>query len=145
MTDRANSRATVARGGAVAEAPRGFARGVAAALGVITIVIGLWALLAPQSFYDTIATFPPYNRHFLHDAGAFQLGLGAALLLALRVRDGLVVALGGYAVGGLAHAVAHLVDRDLGGRPAFDITGLTVLAALAIVAIAMRRRSSDRG
>jgi hypothetical protein len=143
MSDRANAHATAARG-AVAEAPSGFARGVAAVLGVITVAIGAWALLAPQSFYDTIATFPPYNRHFLHDVGAFQLGLGAALLLALRVRDGLVVALGGYAVGGLAHAVSHLVDRDLGGRPAFDITSLTVLAALAILAIAARRRAPNR-
>jgi hypothetical protein len=30
----------------------------------------------PHSFYDNVATFEPYNRHFLHDIGAFTIGLG---------------------------------------------------------------------
>lgn len=28
---------------------------------------GVWAFAAPRSFYEVIATFPPYNVHFLHD------------------------------------------------------------------------------
>jgi hypothetical protein len=27
-----------------------------------------------------LATLPPYNRHFLHDAAMFSIGLGARLL-----------------------------------------------------------------
>jgi hypothetical protein len=129
---------------AAAAAPAGFVRGVAALLGAVTVVLGAWALLAPRSFYDALAAFPPYNRHFLHDVGAFQLGIGAALLLALRWRDGLVVALGGYAVGAIAHTVSHLVDSGLGGRPAFDIPALTGLAALAVVALVLWARRAGR-
>ncbi|HVE63854.1 MAG TPA: hypothetical protein VNB94_08645 [Mycobacteriales bacterium] len=57
------------------------ARGTAVALGVLTFGLGVWALIAPRSFFDTIATFEPYNRHFTHDSGALQMGVGAALLL----------------------------------------------------------------
>jgi hypothetical protein len=125
--------------------PAGFVRGVAAVLGIVTAVLGAWALLAPRSFYDVVATFPPYNRHLIHDVGAFQLGIGATLLLALRWRDGLAVALGGYAVGAIVHTASHLVDSGLGGRPAFDIPGLTALAALAVVALVLRgRRTGSR-
>jgi hypothetical protein len=31
----------------------------------------------------SVATYPPFNEHLLHDIGAFNLGLGATLLLAL--------------------------------------------------------------
>src|SRR5829696_566811 len=91
---------------------------VAAWIGaVFWVVVGVWAFLAPQSFYDNIATFEPYNRHFLHDAGAFSLGLGAVLLLALMTPwDALRVALAGVGVGAVMHVVAHAVDTDLGGK-----------------------------
>jgi hypothetical protein len=78
-------------------------------------VLGLWAFFWPSSFYERIALFPPYNPHFLHDAGAFQIGLGATLLLALYWRDALLVALLGVGLGAALHAVAHVVDRHLGG------------------------------
>jgi hypothetical protein len=51
--------------------------------GLLLLGAGPWAMLAPGSFYATIATYPPYNVHFIHDIGAFQLGLGACLILAL--------------------------------------------------------------
>ncbi len=82
----------------------------------------------------TIARFPPYNHHFLHDVGAFQIGLGATLLLAVWFRDALVVALGGYTLGAVAHAAAHVLDRDLGGNPS-DPLSLTILALVALTAV----------
>lgn len=96
--------------------------------------LGLWAFLAPASFYDWVAPFPPYNGHFLHDAGAFQVGLGATLLLALRWRrDALLVALPGVGAGAALHAVSHVLDRDLGGRWS-DPFSLGLLAALLLLA-----------
>lgn len=55
--------------------------------GLFFLAPGIWAFAAPHSFYDQVATFPPYNRHLLHDIGAFQIGIGVALLLALRWSD----------------------------------------------------------
>ena len=100
---------------------------------------GLWAFVAPRSFYDTIATFEPYNRHFIHDIGAFTIGLGAVLLFALVTRwDALQVALAGLAVASVMHLVSHAVDADLGGRDS-DLLGLAVVAALFVIGAASRR------
>lgn len=67
--------------------------------GLLLLGLGLWAMASPAAFFDAIATFEPYNRHFLQDVGAFQIGLGAVLLLALSGRDGLAVALVGVGIG----------------------------------------------
>jgi hypothetical protein len=91
------------------------ARVVAAVGGVTTVAAGLWAFFAPRSFAD-FAKFPPYNQHLIHDIGAFEIGIGAALLLALVFRDGLLVALGGGAAAAVMHFISHVIDRDLGGR-----------------------------
>src|SRR2546428_13779778 len=90
---------------------------VAVAAGVFMLAFGLWAFFDPQSFYDQIALFSPYNEHLLHDVGAFQVGLGATLLLALVWKsDALLVALAGVGVGAVLHFIAHVEDTDLGGR-----------------------------
>lgn len=83
---------------------RRMALGAAWAGAVFTVVTGAWALLAPRSFYETVGTYPPYNRHLFHDAGAFQLGIAAALVAALAGRTALAVGLWGGAVGASLHA-----------------------------------------
>lgn len=113
--------------------------GVTALAGLFLLGQGIWALVSPQSFFDEIALFPPYNRHFLHDAGVFQIGLGATLLLALIWRDALLVALAGVGLGATAHAVSHVVDHGLGGRDT-DPYSLGLLAAVLIAAAFLRWR-----
>ena len=112
---------------------------VVAALGLLAS--GLWAMLAPESFYASVAMYPPYNRHFAHDIGAFMLGLGATLAFALVMTDALLVALAGNSIGAVAHFVSHAVDRELGGLATDPVTfgvfalllvGLTVWRALAM-------------
>lgn len=102
------------------------------------VVFGLWAFFGPKSFYDQIAVFPPYNEHFLHDAGAFQVGIGVTLLLGLLNWDGLATALGGAGVGSLLHVTAHLIDSDLGGKDS-DPVGLGLLAGALLAAAWLRR------
>ncbi|MCW3839174.1 PPOX class F420-dependent oxidoreductase [Micromonospora yasonensis] len=116
---------------------RGLVRGAAALLGVAALVAGVWALTRPDSFSSMVA-FPPHE-HFVHDVGAFQLGIGATLLLALIWADGMAVALAGYFVGGVAHTVSHLVDADLGGSAA-QTWVVGVSAGLALVALVARLR-----
>jgi hypothetical protein len=115
-------------------------RGTALLAAAFYTLFGAWALLAPRSFFETVAPFPPYNEHFLHDAGAFQLGLGAALLAALARRRALVAALAGAAVASVLHAGAHAVDGHLGGRPT-DPWVLGLLAALVVVALVIAWRA----
>jgi hypothetical protein len=111
-----------------------------AVAGLFSIGIGCWAFFDPGSFFDRVALFPPYNVHLLHDVGAFQVGLGLALWLALVWTDALLVVLSASGAAATLHVAAHVIDRDLGGHPLTDITGLGLLALLLLVAAAMRYR-----
>ena len=135
MAAHANNRQSSALGD-------GLPRIVALLGGVAFVALGVWALLGPRSFFDAVATFEPYNRHFLQDIGAFQIGLGAVLLLAVVPRriDGLALALLGVGVGAALHAVSHIVGRDLGGIPETDIPFFTVIAVLLLASGALRWR-----
>jgi len=99
---------------------------------------GVWALAWPLSFAELIDF--AYNEHLIHDAGSFQVGIGATLSLALRWRDSLAVSLAGFAVGGGLHAINHFVDLHLGGHE-YDVWGLGALALLSVLALVARLRS----
>ena len=117
-------------------------RAVAIVGGVGFIALGVWAMVDPRSFFEALATFEPYNQHFVQDIGAFQVGLGMVLLLAgVSVRaDGLTVALVGVGVGAALHTVSHIVGRDLGGTPERDIPLFAGMAVLLLAAGGFRWR-----
>jgi hypothetical protein len=121
----------------------GFVRAVVLVTGLSMLALGLWAFFSPRSFADQIATFPPYNRHLLHDVGAFQIGIGTAVLLTLVWRDAVLVGLGGYVAGGAMHTVSHVLDAGLGGRSwdAYALGALTAFAAAGMLARHRTRRA----
>jgi len=125
-------------------APTRIIRACVAVLGVISIGAGLWAMLAPHAFYDQVATFPPYNRHFIHDIGAFQIGLGSCLIAALAFTDALLVVLIGNALGAIAHFAGHVADRSIGGQSSDPYT-FAVLAILIVALAVFRWRTSAPG
>jgi hypothetical protein len=73
----------------------------------------------------------------VHDAGAFQLGIGVTLLLAVAWRDALALALAGFLVANTTHAINHAVDLDLGGHGG-DPWGLAALSLLTVAALVVR-------
>jgi len=75
--------------------------------GVFWLGLGLWAFVAPKSFFDALAEFDPYNRHFIHDVGSMQ------------------------------------IDRDLGGRPWFDIPSLSLAAVVGLAALVGANRGES--
>ena len=118
---------------------------VAAIAAVFFIAFGLWSFFDPQSFFDEIANFPPYNEHLFHDVGAFQIGVGAPILFAFIWRnDALLAALAGAGVGATFHFAAHVNDHDLGGR-ASDPVNLGILAAVIVAAAVARWAVQRRG
>jgi hypothetical protein len=52
---------------------------VLALAGAGMVAAGMWAGIAPRSFARLVAF--PYHEHFLHDLGAFQVGIGATRCL----------------------------------------------------------------
>ena len=103
--------------------------------GLFMTAAGAAGLLAPGWFADT-AGFPRHT-HFVHDAGAFQLGIGVTLLLAVAWRDALALALAGFLVANTTHAIDHAVDLDLGGHSS-DPWGLAALSLLTAAALVVR-------
>lgn len=123
-----------------------FARVVAALGAVFFVVSGLWAMVDPRSFFDGVATFDPYNQHLIQDIGAFQIGLGAVLALAVGFeRAGtLAVGLAGVGLGSAAHVVSHVVGTDLGGTPETDIPFFAIVTGLLLAAGLRLWRPWDR-
>jgi len=90
---------------------------------MVFVVFGVWAMADPRSFFEVLARFEPYNQHFLQDIGAFQVGLGAVLLLAVAMTaaDALAAALLGTGLArpstcSLTSSASTLAERR---RPTF--------------------------
>ena len=109
--------------------------------GLFVLALGIWAFLTPASFADFVAF--PYNRHLLHDVGAFQIGIGATKLLALLWADDVMVVLAGYVVGTGFHLASHIVDRHIGGH-AYDPLVLSVMVAVGLAGMYVRARVSGQ-
>ncbi len=111
--------------------------------GLLLVGFGLWAVVDSRSFFDRVALWPPYNAHFIHDIGTFQIGLGLALLFALARSDALLVALAAVAIGQSVHAGVHVIDRHRGGNPT-DPLFMTALAIVLLIGAFSRWRSIRR-
>jgi uncharacterized membrane protein len=107
------------------------------------ILPGIWAFVDPESFAEQLAPYDPYNEHFIHDIGAFQIGIGVALAAAIwRRSDAIFAALAGAAVGSAVHTVSHFIDHDLGGNDGDPIVFGVVTIALAVGAVLQFRRTA---
>ena len=112
--------------------------------GLFFAAAGVWAFVHPPSFSDVVAPFPPLNVHYLRDAGAFQIGLGVALLLALVRADALFVALMAGGTAAAFHVASHVIDIDRGGEPVRDLASLSILAGVLLLAAVVRWREAPR-
>ena len=111
---------------------------VVALAGGIHLLVGLAMLLAPMWFFVTIGTFPPFNRHYTGDMGAFQLALGGGLLFAARApaRHRLLIAVA--AGGNLLHMLNHAYDALISGASLsywLADTGPMLVLTLALVLV----------
>lgn len=129
-------------------------------LAINSIVVGLWAQLAPRSFYDGFPGFGrtwvsvdgPYNEHLVRDVGGLNLALTVVLVSAAiaLTRPLIVVAAAATAAYGVPHLIYHAWNADdLGvGDLAASLGGLVLFAVLPIAILLVERadaRSSARG
>lgn len=108
-----------------------------ALVGVADTAAGAALLLAPEWFYETIGTFPPFNRHYAGDTGAFLLPIGLGLLFAAREprRYGpiLVLALGASWLHALNHAYDAVLHAGVGAASLLDVANISGLAVVLSV------------
>ena len=111
------------------------------------LVVGLWALSAPRSFYDDfpgagrvwVAVDGPFNEHLVRDVGALNLALAFVALYALVTRSVAVArAAGGaaliYGVPHLAYHATHLDPYDTGDAVA-HVVSLSLAVAAGVAAL----------
>jgi hypothetical protein len=102
-------------------------------LGVTEVVLGLWMVLAPRSFFDTIGGFGAFNPHYMRDVATFELAIGIVALLAIRRPSWWPATLAVAAIQFALHAVNHIVDAGKANDLAagiFDAVSLTAVALL---------------
>jgi PPOX class probable F420-dependent enzyme len=116
---------------------RAYVLTITALIGLLTGGIGVWCLIDPRCFAEVVGF--PAHEHFVHDVGAFQVGFGVTLLLALVWSDALATVLAGYVVANTVHTANHIVDLDLGGS-ALQAWALGAASVLLIVAFVLRLR-----
>lgn len=115
-------------------------RTLLALLGLSSLVLGAWAVLGPQSFYDSfplgrgwVAADGPFNEHLLRDFGGLHLGLalllGAAAFAGTRVLAR--VASAAALLYAVPHLAYHLARLDVYGT--LDKVGNAVSLSLAVL------------
>ena len=115
-----------------------FVRAALLLAGVLWALASLGLLFAPEWFFQNIGNFPPFNRHYMGDAGAFLLPIGVGLLFAARntVQHKALIGLGAGA--GVLHALNHIYDSVIEQAPLAHWLGDTlpqvVLAVLLVAA-----------
>lgn len=118
-----------------------WARVAAAAVAVFYLATSAGAFVDPELFFREIGPFPPYNKHFLRDLGAFGIGVGLAALVAAARRAGDAAVMAAVAATSVLHLLSHAIDVGDSGHAARDLPLLAVvLAASATAAFGMRSR-----
>jgi hypothetical protein len=119
----------------------GAIRAALVVLGIVQLLDGLYALLAPRSFFDDfplgrgwVEALPAYNEHLVRDVGGLFIATAVVLLAAARTMDRrlVIVACASFLCFSVPHMIYHLFN--LGPYDTFDVVG-NVLALSATVLI----------
>jgi hypothetical protein len=112
-------------------------------LGVIQLVDGLYALLAPRSFYTDfplgrgwVEALPSYNEHLVRDVGSLFIATAVVLLAAARSMDRRLVAVAcaSFLCFSVPHTIYHVLN--LGPYDAVDaIANVLGLAATVLIPV----------
>ncbi|MBZ0283398.1 MAG: hypothetical protein K8L97_21870 [Anaerolineae bacterium] len=109
-----------------------FVRILALSVGISYGVGAFLMLLVPQWFFEHMGNYPPYNQHYVGDAGSFLLVLGLMLLWAVRnpARHHIMITLVG--IGSLCHATNHVLEDVITNPSSVSIVNIFLYYMLAI-------------
>ncbi|MFE9323904.1 hypothetical protein ACIHDR_21360 [Nocardia sp. NPDC052278] len=116
-------------------------------------VVGLWAVLAPHSWYTSFPGFGmqwisadgPYNHHLASDVGSFFLALTAVTVAALFLGGSALAQVAGlgWLAFGLPHLIYHAFHKpaDMGGASfTVSVIGAALIVALGLALILVTPR-----
>ena len=118
------------------------------------LVVGVWALLLPRSFYEDfpaagrhwVSALGPYNEHLVRDVGALNLALGALLALAAILPEQRLTqaALAAWLVYALPHFLFHATERDA-LSPLDNLANLATLGLAVLLPLVLLAATRDGG
>src|SRR4029450_9495550 len=106
--------------------------------GVYSVLVGLFMLVAPGTFFDTLGNFGARNDHYIFDNASFELPLGLMMLAAARWRSWRIPALAFATLHWGLHALSHIIDphhaagESIGWLEAAGLVVTTLLLAIAL-------------
>ena len=120
-------------------------RAALVALGLPNAAAGLWAVAAPESWYDSfpgwdprlVAAEPPYNAHLVTDAGAGLLASGFVLIAAAWLGDRRSVRFGivAFLVFAVPHTLWHAANESPGLTSGEDLRNVGTLVFSVVAAV----------
>jgi hypothetical protein len=109
------------------------------AFGVYSVLLGLFMMVAPGPFFDTLGEFGVRNDHYIFDNATFELPLGVLLLAAVRWPSWRVPALAFATLHWALHALSHIIDTHHAAGQGVGLLEFAGLAAVTVIlAIALR-------
>lgn len=124
-------------------------------LGINTIMLGAWAVVAPRSFYDSfpglgrswVSADGPYNEHLIRDVGALNLALAVLLVAAFLVLSRELVTIASIAAlaWGVPHLLYHAFNTEFlsASDNVFSLGGLALGSAFPLGLLYLAPRLDD--
>ena len=118
--------------------------------GIYSVALGVFMMLLPVAFFDTLGAFGSRNNHYIFDNASFELPLGLLLLAAMRWWSWRVPALAFATAHWGLHALSHIIDTNhrAGAWVGYlEFAGLalsTLLLAIALRCSLIEQKASPR-
>lgn len=106
--------------------------------GIYSVALGIFMMVSPGVFFDTLGAFGTRNDHYIFDYASFELPLGLMLLAAVRWSTWRVPALAFATVHWALHGLSHILDTDHHagtGVGLLEFAGLVIVTGLLAVAL----------
>lgn len=106
--------------------------------GLYSAALGVFMMVAPGVFFDTLGAFGVRNDHYIFDNASFELPLGLMMLAAVRLSTWRVPALAFATVHWALHALSHILNthhHDGTGVGLLEFAGLAIASVLLAIAL----------